>query len=193
MVCNDFEVTYKFSTVLHFILLFDSLFFCFLFSCFLYLILDEYVFLKVVCAFLFLGSAVLFFYCVKGIFLWFGKDNSLKIKNKKFYCYKGFFSRRRCVVDLEMVSNASVSNWGVGERKILKIFVDKDVYAISDSFLGEQDFSRLCNVFVKFSRRCKACQSDMVEWEGGRGHCHSCETITPLLVDDFDWGYAYQA
>lgn len=191
MTNDEFEATYKFSTAMHFTLLFGLLIFfiCSFFLCFLFF---ENITLVVMCVVLILINVLLIFYCIKGIFLWFGKDNIIKISNGKFYYYRGFFTRNRCVSDIALVSQATVGTWR-GEVKVLEMRIDKKRYMMSDNLLKEQDFSRLCNVFVKISRRCKACQSDMVEWKGAEGHCHRCETITPLLADDFDWKSAYQA
>ena len=76
---------------------------------------------------------------------------------------------------------------------ILQFVVNGNRHGLTGEGMTEKQFSILCNSLVKYSNRCKACQSSQVTWTIDIGHCHNCEPITPKNADEFDWRDAYQA
>ena len=101
------------------------------------------------------------------------------------------FNKNMIAITPANVVGASIKN--LKGTKFLSFSYRGKRYGINDSLLEEKEFSLICNVLVKNSKRCKACQSPQVSWSITKGHCHNCETITPINSDEFDWDDAYKA
>jgi hypothetical protein len=140
-----------------------------------------------------LVSAGAVFYSLFVISINFGKIRSIEVDNEKISFYRHPYSQNKTTVYLSQIIRSSVTTVLRSGIKVLIIESSGSVYRISDTNLSEREFSYVCNAVVKFSLRCKACQSSQVSWSGEQGHCHNCETITPVNTDSFDWKNAYQA
>lgn len=199
-------VEYRVSTIMHFTLLFMCLFALSVFFISMYMIPFGMSLSNILLLFCVSMCLLGCFICIRGICKGFGKTHVIKVDNGKFYFYEGVFSKERLIADMSEISSAAVSDRRYG--KLLRMTISGKQYVIDNTLLSEQNFSRLCNFFVKHSGRCKACQSGNVVIENIRilkgecdverlnspqVRCYNCETISPFLADDFNWNDAYQA
>ncbi len=118
-------------------------------------------------------------------------EKFIKIDDEELTFYKHQYSKTPIAIPLKKIHNQVIySRKGI---KVLKFLANGKTHRLPDQNLTPEEFSKVCNIIVKESTRCKACQSTQIAWEGSKGHCYNCETISPLRAEDFDWNDAYQA
>lgn len=132
-----------------------------------------------------------FFCCIAVIVLNKGREKYIYIHSNTLEFFSNPWSRVPTIISRNALKGELVmTRKGI---KVLCFSSDGRKYRIPDVNFSEEEFSKICNLIVKVSRRCKACQSSRVTWNGDSGHCYNCETITPLNADEFEWKNAYQA
>jgi hypothetical protein len=141
-------------------------------------------------AMFFIGSLAYFIHTYLLILVSMYGEKRISLKNGTLSFPKSPISKAN--IEVKAAKVKSVRLKGIGQLKLI-FFINTKRYAITNHDLSEENFSKVCNVLLKYSNRCKACQSKQVTWQGEKGHCHNCETITPKKTDDFDWLQAYQA
>lgn len=137
-------------------------------------------------------------YIVTVIFKNLKKKKFVSVRNGSITFFPTPISKEPITLRISEVTSANIGHFKLKDKVVPRILVlsfthQQKEYRIANQDLNENEFSKVCNTFVKESNRCKACQSTNVTWQGRSGHCHNCETITPRNADEFDWNDAYQA